>query len=508
MTERASTVNDDNRRGGKGLRAFLLCLAILVAAGLRFADLDRWPLWVDELATLQRLDLTFPEHVAAMRGNHPLYELLLRCWAFSGSSDARVRVPSAVMGVVSVWLLWLALRRTNRWAALLAAWLLALSPLHLMYSRIARAYSFAAMLALLNLLAFQWALRRRGALPLLTYVIVTAALIYANLIAVVICIAQGLFILWFFRRRPRRVVRWILAGLGVAALIAPWMVYSMPGAVEWGVETQYTARQFGHWAKAAYLPLTFSLGETVHPLNLKVVIPAFVGFGGLMLLAFFRTIRRRRPLMVLLLLQVLAGYGVGLAFDAAASKHLLVIVPSYCGLIAFGLAHLSRKHVPWAVLLGILVFGTSVVSDANYFAGREFADADMVTPWREIVATVETEEMPGEKILIGYRPDPGAYDMFCRYYFGRLSAEHLDFDDWRGEIAGDLERHGSVWLLLHDGDPWADAEAWFRNIGVPHTMTPFQEEEHTLQGLREGWRNAGKYTSPLYRLYHIHLPSS
>lgn len=490
---------------GKYLRAALLCMAILVAAGLRFADLGRWPLWVDELATLQRLDLTFTEHVAAMRGNHPLYELLLRGWAVSGNSDARVRMPSALMGVVSVLLLWLALRRTNRWAAIVAAWLLALSPLHLMYSRIARAYSLATMLALLNLLAFQWALRRRGALPLMTYVFISAALIYSNLIAGLICVAQGLFVIWFFRRRPRKIVRWVLAGLGVAALIAPWMVYSMPGAVEWGVETQYTARQFGHWAKAAYLPLTFSLGETVHPLNLKVVIPAFIGFGGIMAAAFWNTLRRRRPMMVLLFLQVIVGYGVGLAFDAAASKHLLVIVPSWCALLALGMACMGRKRTFGAILFGALILGSSAASDANYFAGRQFADADMVTPWREIVARVEAEEMPGEKILIGYRPDPGAFDMFGRYYFGRLSAEHLDFTDWRGEIAGALERHGSIWLLLHDGDPWQDAEAWFLNNGASFTMTPFQEEEHTLQGLREGWKNAGKYTSPMYRLYYVKL---
>lgn len=497
-----------NPRFDLPVRKTMLWLAVAAGAALRFTALGSKPLWVDELATLQRLSLGFVQHLQSMRGNHPLYELLLRFWMPPDGSDAWMRIPSAALGTLAIWLTWLVARRAGKWTGVAAAWLMALSPLHVMYSRIARAYGLSCTLVLLSTLAFLWALRRRGVVPWLVYVVTSAAMIYSNLVAGTICIAQGLFVLWFYRRRWRRIFYWALAGVGISVLLAPWIVYSMPGAVEWSVETQYTARQFGLLAKAFYLPLTFCLGETVHPLNLWVVIPAFVGFGIAIVTAVLMTLRRRKPILLLALLAVMVPYGMGLFFDATASKHLLILLPFWFILAAAGAGWWLRPPRIWQMGAGILalMIGTMTASDANYFGNRQFADADMVTPWRQIADTIEQSAEPNEIIVIGYRPDPGAFDMFNRYYTGNLPVRWLKFDDWRGDIAGALEQHGSVWLLLHDGDPWEDAEVWFNDIRTPYTMVPFQEEEHTLRGLREGWRNAGKYRSPLYRLYHVRLP--
>ena len=80
----------------------------------------------------------------------------------------------------------------------------------------------------------------------------------------------------------RKLGAWVVANLGVAALLAPWLWYSLFGAVTWSTQTHYTALQLGVWAKACYLPLTLCLGETVNPLNFPVVLPAFIGFGAAM----------------------------------------------------------------------------------------------------------------------------------------------------------------------------------------------------------------------------------
>lgn len=486
-----------------------LLLALAAAASLRLLVLDQKPLWCDELATVQRLGLTFGEHVQAMKGNHPLYELLLRLWMPPDGSDVRLRIPSALLGVLAVWLTWRLVRGVGWREGLVAAWLMALSPLAVMYSRIGRAYSLSCFLAAASNLALLWAIRRRRALPFAAYALVTALLVYSNLFAISLWAAQGLFLLWFYGRRivrlggrqrlARRLAPWLAAHAAAALLLLPWMLYSLPGAATWSVETKYTAQQFGTWAKACYLPFTLCVGETVHPLNLAVVVPAFIGFGLAFITAAFCAWRRRRTLAQFLLVQVVVVVLIGLFFASAAPKHLMILLPAWMGLVAIGATHLRR---PWMrVACVLLVTATMYVSLFNYFANRQFADADMVTPWREMAATVGEQAASQDVILIGYQPDSGAFDMFRRYYRGKGRVERLNFSDWLRQVDSAGQPDHAVWLLLHDGDPWVEVEFFLGAYGFRQKTWQFQMEEHTLQGLREGWRNAGKYRSPLYRLY-------
>ena len=214
-------------------------------------------------------------------------------------------------------------------------------------------------------------------------------------------------------------------------------------------------------AKACYLPLTFCLGETVNPLNFAIVPVAFLGFGATMAAALFHILRRRSRLGIFLLVQVVVIYVLALCFSAAAPKHLTILLPAWCGLLAIGLV---RLRICWLrSACALVVLAATSASLFNYYAGREFADADMVTPWREMAAAVEKSERPAEALIVGYRMDRGAYDMFRRYYRGSLAPEYLDFKDWRGHLARELKGGQTVWLLLHDGDPHADIEMWLRD---------------------------------------------
>ena len=478
-----------------------LAVVLIAAALLRFAALGQNCLWYDELATLQRLGLSFGAHLRSMRGNHPLYELLLRLWASPESSDVWLRLPSAALGVLAVWMTWLLMRSAGRSRALLAACFMAFSPLHLMFSRIGRAYSLACTLAVASNLALVWALRRRRTIPIAAYVLATTLMIYSNLVAGSVWIAQAIFVLWFYRGRLRRVGRWAVAHVCVAVLLLPWLIYSMPGAMRFGTETVYTAQQHGRAAKAAYLAFTLCLGETVSPLNLWVVPVAAVCFGAAMIAGVISVFRRRRRLAVLLLAQVILAYVAALLFGAAAPKHLTILLPAWCGLLGIGL---SRFRVPaLARVLAAAILLVTCASIFNYFAGREYADADMVTPWREMAAAVERKEGPGDKLFVGYRMDRGAYDMLRRYYAGKLQPEYFDFENWRDRLksAADVR----VWLLLHVDDPYADIEKWCVENEMSLEMKPFQFEEQTLRRIREGaiFGAHGNYRRPLYRLYRI-----
>ena len=483
------------------LWVWLAVAGIVVGAGLRTVHLGRWTLWCDELASLRRATtLSFGDHLAAMRGNHPLYEVAaLRPWTRLTTSDAGLRWPSAVAGTLTLLVVWLIARGMGPAAGAAAVWLLALSPLHVLFSRLARPYALATLWGALAMGFCVLALRRRR-WAFLGYGVTSALLVLTNLFAGALTVGQAAFVAWTRRRRLRRLGPWILSGVLCLALVSPWLIANFLAAAKWSQQTPYAAQQLGTPLKALYLPFTFALGETVHPLRLWVVLPAAVGFSLATVAGVCAAWRRRLPRFMLL--QLVAVFGAGLAFRAAAPKHLLVAAPAFAMLLAAGLVALRPVWLRWVAV--VLIFGAQVVSLTNYFAGRDFHDADMVTPWRRIVKTVVANEKPGQALLIGYRSDPDTWRMFRRYYApagGKLDPVWLGRPVWRAKILRSVDRSAGVWLLLHEGDDREILEQWLKSRGLIEREWGFQLEEHTLRGLREGLGSAGRHRSFLYKLY-------
>ncbi len=138
--------------------AAVAALAILAGVLLRLWNLGAWSLWGDEVASTNLA--AAPVSVILTRATDlypPLYSLFLHFWQGLGSSEALLqgevllRTPSALAGIATIGCVaWVALRLDiphRRTIALSAAALLALSPLHIWYSREARMYAPAALFA-------------------------------------------------------------------------------------------------------------------------------------------------------------------------------------------------------------------------------------------------------------------------------------------------------------------------------------------------------------------------
>jgi uncharacterized membrane protein len=255
-------------------RSYLALLAILLLAfALRVYRLDSQSLWYDEAVTARVASQGIGELTRWTAGDiqPPLYYYAAAGWLrLAGRGEWALRFPSAFFGTLIVPLMWaMALRlfgrgRSGRVAALAAALLAALSPLHVYYAQEARMYTQLTFLGLLAGYALLRAtvdagwrpkdegrtahevgaassamnphepggrgIRRSSFKWWLLFVVASAALLYTHYFGIFLLIAYGVcFMIWWLvawaRGRPhwRALAAFAVCCLTIVLLYLPWL---------------------------------------------------------------------------------------------------------------------------------------------------------------------------------------------------------------------------------------------------------------------------------------------
>lgn len=208
----------------------LALLAAIIVAGivLRFPSLGEQGLWRDEAATWLQVNGSLGEVISRTATDNypPLYNLL--AWVsvqLFGGAEWVLRLPSAVLGVLNVALLYgLGARIGGRGVGLVAAALLALSGYHVWYSQEARMYALLGCAATAHAWAMVHFLDRPRARRALLLALSGIPLIYAHPYGALTWIGIGFGALWTIalRRDWKALLSLVLAELLVALSFVPW----------------------------------------------------------------------------------------------------------------------------------------------------------------------------------------------------------------------------------------------------------------------------------------------
>ena len=200
---------------------------IAIALGLwwRIAGIDVTPLYGDEFHGARVAVLPYAEILRTfeVHGTHVPLPLLQRaCVEAFGPGLWSLRLPALVFGVLSLVLLYpIARPWVGRGAALVATCALAVSPLHIYYSRFARAYALEMFLALVLV----WSVHRwrtaewKGVLGPLVFVVALALLPWVHLASAGLVLGVALAaagVAWADAGRPTGSLKPLVAA-GVAA---------------------------------------------------------------------------------------------------------------------------------------------------------------------------------------------------------------------------------------------------------------------------------------------------
>jgi hypothetical protein len=369
----------------RSLRWILLGAVILFGAVLRLYQLGEQSLWYDEAFTVlhdEEPDFPWICFNMPVTMEPPVFPILVGGWrALLGlfvhldrtqaASDFLLRLLPCIMGILAIPLVFLACRVVTRNpnAAVIAAYLYALSPFEVYYAQELRNYTLYTVLCLLTLLCLLKALEEDRRRDWAVLAVLLAVLIYTHFFCVWIVAAFALYFLVTLNTHWRRLRPWILCHAAALLLVIPALVMIR-------IVSGYYSHMVDQWyprpeAKTALTTFkTFFAGYSPNVAAYwTLFLLALVLFG----LGVFGLRRRWNGLALLLVVSVVPVVGNVIVWNLRdvpvyELRHFVFSAVAAYALVAVGICALPRAWIAGAVLVAFTAVTVPCLGD--YYAHR------------------------------------------------------------------------------------------------------------------------------------------
>ena len=336
-------------------------LILLLAVALYLFRLTGNGLWIDEFSSIQDAQ-TISERLITERFNsiRPVYYVLLKFWMLLGTSEQWLRGLSVVFGVGSVWLLYrLGRRVAGVTVGLVAAVLLACSPLVINHVQEVRMYALGNCLTLLSSLFLLEALERPTTANLVKWSLGRVLSALTIPLSILLIPVDVMIVLWTFRQQRDKIGRFALSMTLSGLLLVPpsikmLTVSAAEFASDWtaGVDKPGIASIV---AKLTSFTVFWPLASLPNSLPIKAFYYAFTLLLGVLLVLGLAKIKRQRtlrwvtlwgfiPATVLLLISYLSS-------PVWSGRYLLYLSPYVMILIAVGFEKIWQHYRKAAIAL-------------------------------------------------------------------------------------------------------------------------------------------------------------
>ncbi|UCF06055.1 MAG: glycosyltransferase family 39 protein [bacterium] len=470
---------------------------LLLGAFLRFYRIGQQSYWVDEVNSIWQVNGHIGSPLDNMLHNFhgPIHFAFLWLWGkVGGWGEAWTRSLSALMGLVTIWLIYVLARRiAGRRVALWSALLLALSPFHVWYSQEVRNYAFLLLVVVLSMILFFRILEgsvaglepgfrsRKGIGVWIAFILASIAALLSNLGALFLFAGQGLFLLF---RRPKLFGKLCIVLAIVCILLLPWIRNIELG---WSLELLREGKPLRqvnfHPLAIPYTFMVYSVGDTVGPSRnemnrslsfdlFRPFIAYFIVAGAVYAMLFFtglRTWMQRKAGTDITYLQ--EGNGIAhlvpletlqlflhwiflpMVFVAVLAildlklynvRYVSVGFPGFVIVLAAGIER-CRDRLRWVLV--VLVFLLTAFSLRNMYTNPRYWKPDARAAAREIAQDAQ----PDDVIVVYAMEEP-----FHFYYrglgevrgLGWLNTGHWHFWQMVDEFG---QRYKRAWLVDHRG---------------------------------------------------------
>ena len=407
-------------------RTSRLALIGVFALGLalRMSYLSAQSLSMDEIGEVGISTQPLRSVISSPDGFPPLYFILSHLWLGVFTEPASLRVLSVVFGTLTILAIWqLGRHAGGELTGITAAFLLAVSALHIYFSQEARPYSLYFLLAVLGISSFYRARATNGARSWMLYVAIAVLGLYTHYYFALLILTLLFTVLWETRSRSRE-RRTLVAHFAIGALAVPCVLLLR---ADFSHQQGYTlVRPSIDLAALGYAEFTllagFGIGPSVRELHtlgateaIRQFLPWILALGTSALYLVNLALREpaRRLWTLRLALLVTLPVGICAALGAALGFGFRVRYIAWCAaplllLLGLGAARRPRAWQTW-VSLGLVV-AVSAVSTVNRWTVPRYRNEDArgAASYLTSVSTAETPIF----VIAGYMAGP------LRHYIG------------------------------------------------------------------------------------------
>jgi len=381
----------ENLRKNRTLQ--LLLLLILIGTIIRFSFIGAPSIREDEGGTIFLASRSVGVLVDNLKSDvhPPLYYLSMHFWSSLGKSELALRAFSALLGVLSIPLIFILGKRLfNARVGLFSSAILAFSQFHLRYAQTLRSYTLAVFLVLLSTYFFVAYLQENKLKHLLLYVFASAFCLYTHYYTALVLIAQNIYFFINYRKYKQIFKKWILSQAGILLLFSFWlptfyMQISNPSPNAYGViSEQINLFQFNAnnlFIRLAMILFHMSVGylkaSFSNPFFLLVLITTIILFS-VSLFNLKNSVKEDRSkvflvlaLFLIPLLIMIPLWYSGLTVRLLYARYLVFFSPFYYLLVAKGIDSLKPlrflSKINWKLVFVILILAFNMCSMYAYF---------------------------------------------------------------------------------------------------------------------------------------------
>lgn len=390
---------------GHSYRTWLWCAIVPLGALLRFLEVSRKSVYLDEALSINYAQMNWPDFLRVLQhyeANMALYYLLLRGVVHAGDTEFWIRLISVVAGILTIPAMYaLGNRLFGGATGLLASLLMAVSACDVVYSQEARGYALAVLLVTVS----SWLFVRGLEAPSWTawgwFAIVSALAVYSHFYAALVVAAQWVSLI----AAPRRLLpakRLLFGFLLSSALIAPAAEYVLRhnvGQIDWVSPLSWL--EVYHTAVFLAAEGGKAIGNILLVFCLAALVLAARGFRGDTAADPLRRWKRMFVWCWLLLPMVATALG-SLLRPMFFHRFLIVCLPAFLLLVAHGLMRMPARNA----ILPLFIVLSVVAVILSYSRTRE--------DWRGTVRYISAHTRPADKLWFSRSYGATPYDYYSR----------------------------------------------------------------------------------------------
>jgi len=400
----------------------MIAVILIVALILRLIAINQ-SLWLDEginvnvAKALSFKSLIFNYSLSDF--HPPLFHVILRGWILLfGSAETIVRLLSVVLGVATVYVTYLIAKKLfENKTALIAATLLATSPLHIYYSQEARMYMLAAFFASLSVYFFVSLLKKDIIWYWIGFVITTSLMLYSDYLPYLLI---PVYILYLFVFRKKILLptlkTFIPAFIFIFLTVIPWFII-FPKQLNTGLSA---AAASPAWAQVVGSPqlknlllvfVKFTIGKISIDNNFvyaMTFVPIAIYVSGLFLLSLFRLSYFRLFLWFWLLLPIAGSFVLSFFVPIFAYFRFIFALGAFYIILASAINTIN--WIPLVRFLLAVILSINLISSAIYFTTPKFQREN----WRDATNYVISNSNSQTLTLFASEYTTGPFDYYNR----------------------------------------------------------------------------------------------